>query len=146
MSVAGDRLLWVRSGGMCAKCKRVLILDDVNAKVSIGERAHIIGKSNGKKGGPRREFAADYGITEENIDSLMNLMLMCSPCHHTIDTNAIAYPPNDLFEMKKAHEEWVSARLAKNKKAIVVIHKRKIVCLLILYYLQMKSIVCFWIR
>ncbi|BCC19774.1 hypothetical protein BCM0075_4544 [Bacillus cereus] len=125
LSVAEDRLLWVHSGGMCAKCKRVLILDDVNAKVNIGERAHIIGKSNGKKGGPRREFAADYGITEENIDSLMNLMLMCSPCHHTIDTNVIAYPPNDLFEMKKAHEEWVSARLSKNKKAIVVIHKRK---------------------
>ena len=97
----------------------MLILDDVNAKVNIGERAHIIGKSNGKKGDSSKRVCRDYGITEENIDSLMNLMLMCSPCHHTIDTNVIAYPPNDLFEMKKAHEEWVSARLSKNKKLLL---------------------------
>lgn len=126
-STVEDRSLWVSSGGMCAKCKTALILDDVDAKVNIGERAHIIGKAKGKgkNGGPRREFAEEFGITDENIDSLENLMLMCSPCHHTIDTNDKAYPPQDLFDMKEAHESWVREQLSKKNKAIVVVHKRK---------------------
>lgn len=127
LSTTEDRSLWIRSGGLCARCKTALILDDVDAKVNIGERAHIIGKAKGKgnKGGPRREFAEDFDITDENIDTLENLMLMCSPCHHIIDTNDKAYPPQDLFDMKKKHEDWVSEQLSKNNKAIVVVHKRK---------------------
>jgi hypothetical protein len=125
LSTAEDRSLWISSGGLCARCKTPLILDDVNAKVNIGERAHIIGKAKGKKGGPRREFADDFDITDENIDSLENLMLMCSPCHHTIDTNHKEHPPQDLFDMKEKHESWVSEQLSKKNKAIVVVHKRK---------------------
>ncbi|WP_078593154.1 SAVED domain-containing protein [Evansella clarkii] len=127
LSTAEDRSLWVSSGGMCAKCKTALILDDVDAKVNIGERAHIIGKAKGKgkQGGPRREFAEEFDITDENIDSLNNIMLMCSQCHHTIDTNIKAYPPTDLFYMKEEHESWVREQLSKKNKAIVVVHKRK---------------------
>lgn len=124
LSSIDEKALWIDSGGMCAKCKRVLIFDDIEKKVNIGERAHIIGKGDGKKA-PRREFAEKYGINDENIDSLMNLMLMCSPCHHTIDTNVKKYPPNMLFDMKEQHESWVQTRLAQNKKAIAVLHKRK---------------------
>ncbi|WP_046180580.1 SAVED domain-containing protein [Domibacillus tundrae] len=124
LSTADDRDLWVKSGGLCAKCKKPLILNDIEKKVSIGERAHIIGKGTGKNA-PRREYAEEYGINEENIDSIENLMLMCSACHHTIDTNVKAYPPDDLFEMKKRHEEWVAKRLAQNNQAIAVLHKRK---------------------
>ncbi|MRX71958.1 SAVED domain-containing protein [Bacillus lacus] len=124
LSTVDDRALWVTSGGLCAKCKRVLIFDDIEKKVNIGERAHIIGKGDGKKA-PRREFAEEYEITEENVDSLMNLMLMCSPCHHTIDNNVKNYPPDLLFEMKDKHEAWVLNRLSQNKKAIAVLHKRK---------------------
>lgn len=124
LSTIDEKSLWIDSGGMCAKCKRVLIFDDIEKKVNIGERAHIIGKGDGKKA-PRREFAKEYGITDENIDSPMNLMLMCSPCHHTIDTNVKSYPPDVLFEIKEKHEAWVQSRLAQNKKAIAVLHKRK---------------------
>jgi len=124
LSTIDDRALWVASGGMCAKCKRVLIFDDIERKVNLGERAHIIGKGDGKNA-PRREFAEEYGITEENIDSLMNLMLMCKECHHIIDTNVKQYPPDVLFDMKEKHESWVMSRLSQNKKAIAVLHKRK---------------------
>ncbi|PLT29315.1 SAVED domain-containing protein [Peribacillus deserti] len=124
LSTVDDRDLWVRSGGLCARCKRALILDDIEKKVNIGEKAHIIGKGTGKNA-PRREFAEEFGFNEENIDSLDNLMLMCSPCHHTIDTNVEAYPPQLLFDMKNQHEGWVRSRLSQNNKAIAVIHKRK---------------------
>lgn len=123
-STIDDRDLWVRSGGLCAKCKRALILDDIEKKVNIGEKAHIIGKGTGKNA-PRREFASEYGFDERNIDSIDNLMLMCSPCHHTIDTNVLAYPPDLLFDMKKKHEDWVMSRLSQNNTAIAVMHKRK---------------------
>lgn len=123
-STIDDRDLWVSSGGLCAKCKRALILDDIEKKVNIGEKAHIIGKGTGQKA-PRREFAKQYGFNEKNIDSIENLMLMCSPCHHTIDTNVKAYPPDLLFKMKEQHEDWVMSRLSQNNKAIAVLHKRK---------------------
>ncbi|WP_285767515.1 SAVED domain-containing protein [Peribacillus sp. SI8-4] len=123
-STIDDRDLWVRSGGRCAKCKRTLIFDDIDKKVNIGEKAHIIGKGTGKKA-PRREFGEEFGINEENIDSIENLMLLCSPCHHTIDTNVKNYPPVMLFDMKEKHESWVDERLKQEKKAIAVLHKRK---------------------
>ncbi|MED4697210.1 SAVED domain-containing protein [Peribacillus frigoritolerans] len=122
-STADDRDLWVTSGGMCAKCKKVLILNDIEKKVSIGEKAHIIGKGTGKNA-PRREFAKQYGFNSKNIDSIENIMLMCSGCHHVIDTNVENYPPDMLFEMKNKHEEWVMNRLSQNNKAIAVLYKR----------------------
>ncbi|MED4632866.1 SAVED domain-containing protein [Peribacillus frigoritolerans] len=124
MSNTDEKYLWVKSGGMCAKCKRALILEDIEKNISIGERAHIIGKGTGKKA-PRRELGEENGFDTTNIDSLDNLMMLCSGCHHVIDTNAENYPPEKLFDMKKEHEGWVKNRLTQNNKAIAILHKRK---------------------
>lgn len=122
LSSAEDKVLWLDSGGMCAICKKKLILDDVGDKVNIGERAHIIGKGTT---GPRREFMEQYGYKEETLDDLSNLMLLCKICHKKIDSNEKNYPPEMLFKIKADHENMIRKRLEINGKSIVVIHKRK---------------------
>lgn len=115
--------LWVNSGGMCAICKRKLILDDIDKKINIGERAHIIGQ--GSKEGPRREYMEQYGLTEDTIDSLWNIVLLCETDHKIVDQNEKQYPPELLYKIKKEHEAYVQNRLDMYGKSIIAIHKRK---------------------
>ncbi|PJW18888.1 SAVED domain-containing protein [Geobacillus sp. WSUCF-018B] len=122
LSNAENYYLWVNSGGMCAICKRKLILDDVGKKINIGERAHIIAKG---KRGPRREHMEEYGLTEDRLDTPENLILLCETHHKIIDQNPEQYPPHELFRIKKEHEQFVQKRLELYGNSIVVIHKRK---------------------
>lgn len=118
---AGDNLdLWLRSGGMCAMCKKQLILEELGTKTNIGEKAHVIG--HGDKG-PRREQGKMHGIDDASIDSSNNLIFLCSEHHKLIDTQKELYPAKRLFEIKKAHEDFVLSRLNINNKSIALIHK-----------------------
>lgn len=118
---AGENLdLWLRSGGMCAICKKQLILEELGTKTNIGEKAHVIG--HGEKG-PRREQGKMHGIDETNVDSSNNLVFLCSEHHKLVDTQKDIYPAEKLFEIKKNHEEFVMSRLNINNKSIALIHK-----------------------
>lgn len=124
LSSADERAFWIASGGMCAKCKGNLIYNDrwegKQKRINLGEKAHVIGHGDD---GPRREYIDEYGLDEESIDKLENLILLCLVCHTIVDKNPTAYPPEDLFQMKQKHEQWVLSRLQCNKKSIMVIHK-----------------------
>jgi hypothetical protein len=120
LSVGENLDLWLRSGGMCAICKKNLILEEVGTKTNIGEKAHVIG--HGDKG-PRREQGKMHGIDDTNVDNSNNLIFLCTEHHKLIDTQKELYPALRLFEMKKAHEDFVLSRLNINNKSIALIHK-----------------------
>lgn len=112
--------LWVNSGGMCALCGRLLVFEDAGKDVNIGEKAHIIPHS---PGGPRKKDRKASGMTEEEINTADNLILLCRVCHKIVDNNEEKYPPDLLRKRKKEHEEWVLTRLRNVETSIAIIHK-----------------------
>ncbi len=100
------RQVWVEAGGCCCKCKMYLlktVMGNSN-KSAQGEVAHIEGDQIGAK----RYNSAQ---TEEQRNSLPNLMLMC-PNHHTeIDSDETTFTVPVLVKMKSEHEKWVKTQL-----------------------------------
>ncbi|RED89168.1 SAVED domain-containing protein [Cohnella phaseoli] len=118
--------LWVVSGGRCSfqdskskVCNKLLILNEDGRLSNVGEKAHIIGHK-----GPRYEFAEQYGYKDEDLENISNLMMLCADHHKLIDDHAEAFPPDDLFRMKREHEERVVSLGEINRKSIAIIHKR----------------------
>ncbi|MCL1092103.1 HNH endonuclease [Shewanella profunda] len=66
------KILWGKSGNLCAICRQALVIDPTTADPEsvVGDECHII---SGAKGGPRH--TPEFPIDE--IDSLSNLMLLC---------------------------------------------------------------------
>lgn len=120
LSTAENLDLWLRSGGMCAICRKQLILEELGTKTNIGEKAHVIGHGNK---GPRREQGKMHGIDHTNLDQTNNLIFLCGEHHKLIDTQKELYPAQKLFELKKNHEDFVTSRLNINNKSIALIHK-----------------------
>ncbi|QUG82483.1 SAVED domain-containing protein [Bacillus nitratireducens] len=118
--------LWVNCGGICSfeGCDKRLIASEGGNLTNNGIKAHIIGHA---KTAPRREYMEKYDYTEETLENLSNLMLMCTHHAKLIDDKHTKdqYPPDLLFEMKRKHEDWVrSWSEKKKKKSIALIHKR----------------------
>jgi len=118
--------LWVKCGGICSfkGCDKRLIASEDGNLTNVGIKAHIIGHA---KTSPRREYMEEYGYTEETLEELSNLMLMCHHHSKLIDDKHTKdkFTPDVLFEMKKEHEDWVESWSAnKKKKSIALIHKR----------------------
>lgn len=70
--------------------------------VNLSENAHIYGFS---EAGPR----GDEPGRPTNINGADNLILLCSPCHTTIDTKRSEFPVSLLQEMKREHEDRIRA-------------------------------------
>ncbi|RZG78268.1 HNH endonuclease signature motif containing protein [Acinetobacter sp. WCHAc060025] len=103
--------LWALSAGICANpsCNRNIIESTINhSLVVIGEQAHIIAHS---ADGPRNN--QDRLIND--VDSVENLILLCSTCHTLIDKAEQDYPIELLREWKNKHEEKVQT-IFKDKK------------------------------
>jgi hypothetical protein len=100
------KLLWGKSGGLCAfgACRQELS-DDVTV---LGEQAHIIARS---EDGPRGES----DLSRDERDTYKNLILLCSHHHTLIDKTSEKYPVEKLRTMKREHEEWVSRQLKIGK-------------------------------
>ncbi|WP_144473230.1 SAVED domain-containing protein [Bacillus tropicus] len=118
--------LWVNCGGICSfeGCNKRLIASEEGSLTNVGIKAHIIGHA---KTSPRREYMGEYGYTEETLEDLSNLMLMCHHHSKLIDDkhSKDKFPPDLLFKMKEKHEDWVrSWSENKKKKSIALIHKR----------------------
>ncbi|MGG0888959.1 SAVED domain-containing protein [Cytobacillus horneckiae] len=118
--------LWVNCGGICSfeGCDIRLIASEKGNLTNVGIKAHIIGHA---KTSPRREYMEEYGYTEESLENLSNLMLMCHYHSKLIDDKHTKdqFPPDLLFKMKKEHEDWVKSWTeSKKKKSIALIHKR----------------------
>jgi hypothetical protein len=92
-------------------CKKELVIDATLEDVEsiVGEECHII---SARKNGPRY----DASFEPEKLDSYENLMLLCRTDHKMVDDQAAAFTVEILRQMKASHEDWVSQRLAEDKK------------------------------
>jgi hypothetical protein len=92
--------LVARSAGRCEfrGCNEFLFTHPLTGDHgNFAENAHIVAF---REGGPRgRE-----GERPTNIDSIENLMLLCAPCHHLIDTKPSKFPRAELEAHKREHE------------------------------------------
>ena len=93
-----ERRLHTKSGNKCARCKEILVENDV----CIGENAHIYGEKPG---------AARYDASKPAayVNSEQNLIFLCRNCHKIIDQDVARYTTEVLFSMKKEHEADVRA-------------------------------------
>lgn len=101
------KILWGRSGNLCAFCKARLVLhaSQEDRESVVGDECHIV---SGAPGGPRH----DPNFPPAEIDSLDNLLLLCRVHHKLIDDQAETFSAVSLRELKGNHEKWVEERLA----------------------------------
>lgn len=106
------KLLWGRSGNLCAICRCELSADSTATKAShlVGEQAHIVGKRSEGKKSPR----SDSILTEEERDEYHNLVLLCATHHTLIDKDVDSYPIERLHKIKADHELWVREQLSES--------------------------------
>jgi hypothetical protein len=96
-------LLAFRSGGVCAypKCGKHLTYESkAGADTYVAEAAHIRGE---------KPSAARYdaSMTEDERDSVHNLIFMCTDHHTIIDKVEADWPTATLLAIKTAHEAQV---------------------------------------
>jgi hypothetical protein len=100
------KILWARSGNMCAICKNELIIDSLNQNDDpsiVGDEAHIIARQETFTRG-------DYDtLTPEQRDHYSNLILLCKIHHKQIDDQPVHYTVERLREIKSTHEREVKA-------------------------------------
>lgn len=98
------KILWGRSGGICAFPHCNESLSPVDSEALIGEIAHIVAVSSD---GPR----GDSQYPQDKLNTYENLILLC-PTHHTlVDDGSCQYSADDLRKWKEDHENWVNQRL-----------------------------------
>ncbi|MEW5953162.1 MAG: SAVED domain-containing protein [Bacillota bacterium] len=113
--------LWVASGAQCAICKKKLIFESSRVYINIADKAHIIAHSGD---GPRGEYSLkDFSLTDEDLDSIRNIVLLCKDHHHIVDTNPTNWTVDKLFKIKHEHEAHIRAKLDCNQAALAIIHK-----------------------
>ncbi len=102
------KVLWARSGGRCAICKKEIIMECTNnSPVPIGETAHIEGlRPNSPRYNPN--------MTDEERNSYENLIVVCPTCHTKIDKDPNYYTVERLRQIKREHEEWVKEQVKIN--------------------------------
>lgn len=101
------KILWGKSGNLCAICRQALVIDPTTADPEsvVGDECHII---SGAKGGPRHTSE----LPTDDIDSLSNLILLCRVHHKMIDDQEETYTVSLLHNIKSNHEKWVSEKLS----------------------------------
>ena len=115
MSIKTDKMIWGRSGNICAfpECRKFLVVDKTatDDPSLIGEEAHIVGKS---KDGPRGK--SDLGADQR--DKYENLILLCAVHHKIVDDQENEYTVEKLHQFKNNHEHWVKESLITNSRKI----------------------------
>lgn len=114
-------VLAAASAGHCEfrGCTTHLYRHEVSGlRVNLSENAHIYGFS---EAGPRGNEPG----RPTNINGADNLMLLCTPCHTTIDTKPSEFPVSLLQEMKHEHEERIRAVAAVGADAATCVIELK---------------------
>ncbi|MFW5713989.1 MAG: HNH endonuclease, partial [Brevefilum sp.] len=106
------KILWARSGNLCAICGKELISSATNLdpEAVIGDECHINARNSG---GPRY----DSSLSESYIDSYDNLILLCKVHHKIIDDQPNSYPSAGLKIIKRRHEKWVRDNLLSEEES-----------------------------
>jgi 5-methylcytosine-specific restriction endonuclease McrA len=114
-----DRLvLWVQAGGRCAICNRYLLANAFTGeRVKVGEMAHIVGAQE-NPASPRGIDDVPWGERSR----AENLILLCEPCHKTVDANVEQWPADRLRSCKRDHEREIAylTSLRANAQTVVV--------------------------
>ncbi len=116
--------LYVQAGGRCEfdGCPKYLLEHDpTEASGNFGERAHIyafkeIGARGAEPGRP----------SDEEINELENLILLCPECHHLVDeVKPEQYPVATLKQYKRDHEDRIHSltEISKNRDTIPLVIK-----------------------
>jgi hypothetical protein len=102
------KILWGRSGNLCAYCRRVLVEDgdEISDESVVGDECHMIGE---KPGAARGHLVGG----RNDLDEYGNLVLLCKVHHKLVDDQPETYTVERLRVMKGAHELWVKETLAK---------------------------------
>ncbi|MCK9456314.1 MAG: HNH endonuclease [Candidatus Riflebacteria bacterium] len=112
-------IVWIKSGGRCAICNRYLLNENFGEVVSIGENAHIVGRST-EPGSPR----GDAPLSESERDNPENLVLLCREDHKIIDKKTLLslFTVKELTQMKKRHEARIRhlTNLDENRETAVI--------------------------
>lgn len=106
------KVLWGRSGNLCAFCKAHLVVDasDLDAESVVGDECHII---SGAPSGPRH----DPAFSPELTDGLSNLLLLCRVHHKLVDDQPETFTADTLRQLKANHEKWVKERLGQSSQS-----------------------------
>ncbi|MDF2500790.1 MAG: nuclease [Anaerosporomusa subterranea] len=73
--------------------------------INLADKAHIIAHSNdGLRGGIN---LSSFGLTDDDLDSIHNLMLLCKDHHKIVDDYPEKFPADKLFKIKKDHEDGI---------------------------------------
>lgn len=99
------KILWGRSGNLCAICKIPLVAErtEEDPESVVGDEAHIAARS---PGGPR------YGKCDPaKVDSYENLLLLCKVDHKIVDDQVREFATERLRRTKAEHESWVKMML-----------------------------------
>lgn len=117
--------LWVAAGGRCEfkGCNKPLDRNVLTQQaLFLGQHAHIIGDS---PKGPR----GDRVLSKKLALDPTNLMLVCAPCHTTLDRLEADYDTELLRRMKKRHEDRIQRLYdideTKDSVAVVLRHPIK---------------------
>lgn len=114
------KLLWGHSGNRCAFCRRELVMSGKTDDDSlVGDECHINAK---RKNGPRY----NPSLSDEQVDSFDNLILLCKTHHKMVDDQPIEYSVQILRKVKQRHEEWVNKALQGASKLGNQIKKKAI--------------------
>lgn len=106
ISARTRKLLWARSGSLCAVCKCPVIEPETpHDEASVtGEEAHI----HGQEAGTAR---FDPGLSADQLDVYDNLIILCGSHHKMIDDQRVTYTVQRVRDIKAQHEGWVRTRL-----------------------------------
>lgn len=100
------KVLWGRSGNLCAFCKAHIVVDASAADPEsvVGDECHI---NSGAPNGPRH----DPALASDQIDGINNLILLCRVHHKLVDDQSETFTASTLRQLKANHERWVKDRL-----------------------------------
>jgi hypothetical protein len=96
------KLLWGRSGGFCALCKRPVTEAPAgdDPAVVLGEECHIV---SDRPDGPRYR-----PMPLEHVHGYGNLILLCPTDHARVDKQLGEFTEQRLLTLKQEHEAWVA--------------------------------------
>lgn len=92
--------LYARSGNQCAfpGCSNELFID---GNINLSQICHIYGLKPGSA-----RYTSE--ISEEKLNKISNLILLCPYHHKMVDSQPEIYLPNTLISMKESHEAEIS--------------------------------------
>ena len=109
------KILFAQSGDQCANPDCTVNLIEPATKYSdaavIGQICHILAISTN---GPRGKS----GLTEEELNSPDNLILLCRNHHGLVDSQHKTYPAEMLREWKQEHEAKMKKRLSEDRESV----------------------------